>query len=351
MQARLLHLHARTRQKLARLKQEAERGGAYRVARRFHAVLLNDDGYTSGQIAALLGAPRSRISAWLASYEQNGGEGLQEGAHTGRPPALGSFDRGILADILDSGPVAYGFLSGVWTSPMVSRIIEEEFGMGFHTSHVCRLLHELGFSVQRPQRLLACADPIEQARWRQHVYPGIKASCRPGAALLFEDEASFRQDSTLHQTWARKGCQPRVPVTGERKSVKVFGCVEVYSARFLFHYEPVFNAETYLRFLERVARAYYPRPVHYIHDRASYHRDSQVQDWFREQRRWWHAHCLPQCSPEDNAAEPLWKHTRQHGTHNRYIAHVRELWDTLTRLFRSIQHAPNQIRGYLSPFQ
>jgi Homeodomain-like domain len=67
MQARLLHLHARTRQKLARLKQEAERGGAYRVARRFHAVLLNDDGYTSGQIAALLGAPRSRISAWLAN--------------------------------------------------------------------------------------------------------------------------------------------------------------------------------------------------------------------------------------------------------------------------------------------
>jgi transposase len=243
MQARFLPLHARTRQKLVRLKQEAERGGAYRVARRFHAVLLNNDGYSSGQIAALLGAPRSRIFAWLASYQQNGGEGLQEGAHTGRPPALDSFDRGILADILDSGPVAYGFLSGVWTSPMVSRVLEEEFGIGFHTSHVCRLLHELGFSVQRPQRLLACADAIEQARWRQHVYPGIKASCRPGAVLLFEDEASFRQDSTLHQTWVRKGHQPRVPVTGERKSVKVFGCVEVYSARFLFHYEPVFNAK------------------------------------------------------------------------------------------------------------
>jgi transposase len=189
MQARFLHLHTRTRQKRVRLQQEAERGGAYRVARRFHAVLLNNDGYTSGQIAALLGAPRSRICAWLASYEQNGGEGLQEGAHTGRRPALDSFDRGILADILDSGPVAYGFLSGVWTSPMVSRLLAEEFGSGFHTSHVGRWLHELGFSVQRPPRLLACADAIEQARWRQHVYPGIKASCRPGAALLFEEEA------------------------------------------------------------------------------------------------------------------------------------------------------------------
>ena len=67
MQARLLHLHARTRQKLARLKQEAERGGAYRVARRFHAVLLNDDGYTSGQIAALLGTPRASPLGWPAT--------------------------------------------------------------------------------------------------------------------------------------------------------------------------------------------------------------------------------------------------------------------------------------------
>jgi transposase len=113
----------------------------------------------------------------------------------------------------------------------------------------------------------------------------------------------------------------------------------------------VFNAQPYLRFLEQVARAYYPRRLHYIHDRASYHRDQQVADWFREHRRWWHSHVLPKCSPEDNAAEPLWRHVRLHGTHNRYFEHVLILWDTLTRLFRSMQRAPAQIRGYLSPFQ
>ena len=351
MHSRFLPLHPQTRQKLLRLKQEADRSGFYRVSRRLPAVLLNAGGYTSGQIASLLDAPRSRVSAWLRSYAQGGLAGLQEGAHTGRPPALDSRDRRILADIVDSGPVSYGFLSGVWTSPMVARVMEEEFGVRYHAGYVCRLLHDLGFSVQRPKRLLVRADPVEQARWRQHVYAGIKASCRSGSALVFEDEASFRQDSTLHQTWARSGCQPRVPNTGERKSVKVFGCVEVYSARFLFHYEPVFHAETYLRFLEQVARAYYPRPLHYIHDRASYHRDPQVADWFREHRCWWHTPVLPKCSPEDNAAEPLWKHVRLKGTHNQYLAHVLTLWNTLPRLFRSIQRAPDQIRGYLRPFQ
>ena len=47
MRARLLDLHPRTIKKLLRLKKEAEGDGAYRVARRIHAVLLNHDRYTS----------------------------------------------------------------------------------------------------------------------------------------------------------------------------------------------------------------------------------------------------------------------------------------------------------------
>jgi transposase len=205
MQSRLLHLHPQTRQKLLRHKQAAECDGAYREARRFHAVLLNADGYTSGQIAALLDAPRSRVSVWLASYERDGWEGLLEGSHTGRPAALDVLDQHLLADILDSGPVAYGFLSGVWTAPMVMRVIEEEFSVCYHPGYVCRLLHRLGFSLQRPQRVLARADPVEQARWRRHIYPGIKGCRTPDGVLVFEDEASFRQDGTVHQTPGRGG--------------------------------------------------------------------------------------------------------------------------------------------------
>jgi transposase len=226
------------------------------------------------------------VAAWLVAYEQQGWEGLREGERPGRPPELAAQDRRLLGDILDSGPVAYGFLSGLWTSPMVARVIAEEFGISYHPGHVCRLLHALGFSRQRPQRLLIRADPLAQARWRQHVYPGIKSSCRQGTALVFEDEASFRQDSTLAQTWARHGQTPRVPVTGERHSVKGFGCIEIYSGRFLFHGEPVFHAVAYVRFLERVARADYARPLHSLHDNASYPLDGELQDWLAAERRW-----------------------------------------------------------------
>jgi hypothetical protein len=107
-----------------------------------------------------------------------------------------------------------------------------------------------------------------------------------GAALVFEDEASFRQDATLHSTWSRRGQQPLVPVTGQRKSVKIFGCVDVFSARFHYDRDEVFNAKTYLEFLETVARKYHGRRVYYIQDNASYHKDKDVWAWFGDNRKW-----------------------------------------------------------------
>jgi len=97
-----------------------------------------------------------------------------EGYRSGRPSELAQEQRQQLGDILDSGPVAYGLDNGVWTSPMIARVIEEQFGVIYHPGHVRKLLHTLGFSVQRPRRVLARADAAAQDRWHRRTYPQIK---------------------------------------------------------------------------------------------------------------------------------------------------------------------------------
>lgn len=174
MHTRLLHLHFQTYDKLRRLKKEAEADGAHRVAKRIHAITLNHDGLSSGAIAELLDAPRSKVSQWLSDYEQFGYEALLEGQRPGRPGQLTKPQQVQLEDIIDSGPQAWGFLSGVWSAPMVGRIISEEFGIGYTARHVRRLLHEWGFSVQRPRRKLMRANPQAQNRWRRYTYPRLK---------------------------------------------------------------------------------------------------------------------------------------------------------------------------------
>jgi len=108
MLPRLLRLHPRTYQRLVRLSKAAEREGAYRVAKRLRAVVLNSEGHTSGELANILPAPRSKVSEWLQRYQAEGVDGLLEGYRSGRPAELSEKQKQQLGDILDSGPVAYG---------------------------------------------------------------------------------------------------------------------------------------------------------------------------------------------------------------------------------------------------
>lgn len=179
MKARMLRLHHKTYNKLLRWKKEAEQDGVYRVAKRLHAVLLNHEGKTSGEIANLLKTSRSCVTQWLADYDAYGEEGLLEGYHSGRPAGLPEQQKLQLGDIIESGPVAYGYLSGVWTSPMITKVIEQEFGICYHPGHVRRLLAQMNFSVQRPKRILAKADKAKQDRWRRYTYPDIKKKPAP----------------------------------------------------------------------------------------------------------------------------------------------------------------------------
>jgi transposase len=180
--------------------------------------------------------------------------------------------------------------------------------------------------------------------------PALKKARTENRALIFTDEASFRQDSTLHATWSRLGHPPEIPVTGERKSVKILGAIELWRARFHYAQAPVFNASTYLDFLHRLAPHYRRRGAILIQDNASYHKDAEVWSWFKSNRHWLEVHQLPPYSPELNPTERLWQYTRKNATHDRYFASPAELLATLTRVFTDMQSYPDLIRPRLLPF-
>ena len=212
MVARFVLLHYKTYSKLAQLAKEAEHDGVYRVAKRLQAVLLNSQGRSSGELASILRAPRSKVSEWLANYEKYGVEGLLEGYRSGRPALLDESQLQSLYDIVESGPVAYGLDAGVWTSPMICRIIAQEFGVSYHPGHVRRLLHRIGFTVQRPRRILARANPEEQDRWHRKTYPDLKKKPTAKAARSSSPTKPV-SDRTQHSTrrGARSDARPKSP--------------------------------------------------------------------------------------------------------------------------------------------
>lgn len=132
--------------------------------------------------------------------------------------------------------------------------------------------------------------------------------------------------------------------------MKILGAVDLYRARFMYQRDKVFNAETYLSFLEHIARRYRRRGAILIQDNASYHKDADVWAWFKENRHWLEVHNLPPYSPEFNPTERLWQHTRRNGTHNRSFLDVDELFATLMRVFGDMQSKPQIVRPYLRSF-
>ena len=170
------------RKKLRRLLRAALKGNDLDVWRRARAVLGYIDGRRAVDLAAALGVTRGSVNRWLRWYETLGVTGLLTETPPGPAPRLTEAQRDELTTLIEEGPAAAGYTSGVWTGPMIGDLIAQRFGVRYHNHHVPRLLHELGFSVQRPRRRLARADADAQAIWLREKLPRIKKKPRPAAA-------------------------------------------------------------------------------------------------------------------------------------------------------------------------
>ena len=160
--------------KLRRFIRKRAKEGKLDEWRRGRAILGYLDGRRVVDLATELDVSRGSVNRWLQWYDAMGLEGLVTMQSPGAPPKLNQVQREELAAIVDAGPIAAGFQSGVWTGPMVGDVIERQFGVRYHKHNVPRILHELGFSMQRPRKRLARADLEAQAAWRRQKLPAIK---------------------------------------------------------------------------------------------------------------------------------------------------------------------------------
>jgi transposase len=149
--------------------------------RRGRAVLGYIEGRRVVDLATELDVTRGSVNRWLQWYEAMGVEGLITAKPPGGVPKMTDEQREELVALVEAGPLAAGYQSGVWTGPMIGDLIERRFGVRYHKHNVPRLLHELRFSVQRPRKRLARADALKQATWWNETFPAIKKSPRlPG---------------------------------------------------------------------------------------------------------------------------------------------------------------------------
>jgi len=113
-----------------------------------------------------------------------------------------------------------------------------------------------------------------------------------------------------------------------RKSVACFGAANIGTGKLVTAFEPIFNGESFQRFLIRLLRhRSHGKRLVLVLDNAKYHHARMLQPWLHAHRRVLTLMFLPPYSPELNPVERVWKLTRRLATHNRHfptLAHVIE---------------------------
>jgi transposase len=142
--------------------------------RRVRAARLLQAGHTPAQVAAMVGAPRQTVYRWKGVLESEGLDALRDMSKGGRPARLGAEQLGRLQVALLEGPSAHGFGTPLWTLKRVRLLIERQFGVRYSDVHVWRLLGQMGFSSQKPERRALERDEAAVELWKKRTWPRLK---------------------------------------------------------------------------------------------------------------------------------------------------------------------------------
>jgi transposase len=179
----------------------------------------------------------------------------------------------------------------------------------------------MGFSYQKAKFVADHKDPEKRKQWLKQKWPEIlKLAENKNAYILFGDEASFPQWGSLTYTWAKKGQQPVVKTSGNRRGYKVFGLIDYFSGRFFCkgHDKGRLNSASYESFLTEVL-SITRKHIILIQDGASYHTSKAMKQFFAKKANRITVYDLPSYSPDYNPIEKLWKKIKEKEIHLHYF--------------------------------
>jgi transposase len=280
--------------------------------RRLRAWALKRKGWEQTDIATALGVTPGAVSQWVGAAAKHGKVALRARPHTGRPPELTSAQLRLIPDLLSHGAEAYGFRGDVWTCPRIRQVIEWEFNVAYHKSHVARLLQELNWTPQMPIERATQRDESEITLWRAEVWPELKEMARlERRTLVFIDESGFYLLPAIVRSYAPRGHPPILHVFKTRDHLSVMSGITPRGELFtLTRYESLAGADS-VHFLKHL-RWQIDRKLLVIWDGSPIHRGEEVKAYLADgAARHIHLERLPGYAPDLNPDEGTWRHLKR----------------------------------------
>ena len=170
-------LGASERQALERLRRDDHRAAVFRNAT---VILQSADGRSKAALSRALGCSISTIDRVRRAYLREGNAGLLPVKPPGRPSRATPAFRAAMAEAVQTPPSELGYGFTTWSVPRLAAHLKRVTKVGFSEDQLRRLLHQEGFSVQRPKHTMkGKRDEAEFQRARGELEALKKGHCSP----------------------------------------------------------------------------------------------------------------------------------------------------------------------------
>jgi len=140
----------------------------HKLKERYHALFLMLEFKNCSIVAELMKKSRKTIQTWVKLFNEEGLEGMVSNTPPGRPSRLSEEQEEQLREDISKHPRELGYEFSNWEGKNVSHHIEKVFDVEIGVRQVQRILHKLGFSLQRPKYVFPKADPEKQREFKEN---------------------------------------------------------------------------------------------------------------------------------------------------------------------------------------
>lgn len=285
---------------------------AWKEARRLQALALRQKGWKQTRIAEALGVTDGAVSQWFRIVDTQDATALLARQHPGSPPRLTREQKNLIPDLLSHGAEAYGFRGNVWTNARVAKVIEWEWSVDYHRSHIARLLKELKWTPQLPVVRATQRDEKAIALWRKEKWPELKRQARlDRKTLVFIDESGFYLLPARVRTYAPLGKTPILRVFETRDHLSVMSAITAQGCLFTMVRDDSLTGVESVRFLKHLL-AQLEGKLLVIWDGSPIHRGKEVKAYLADgATKQIQLEPLPPYAPDLNPDEGVWNHLKR----------------------------------------
>lgn len=297
------------------------------------------------RIAEAFGVTEAAVSQWVRAAATGGIEALRGKSREGQGARLSDEQLRHMMILLERGATSFGFIGELWTCARIAWLIERQFGVRYHAAHVSRLLHQEGWTYQKPILRASQQDEAVLASWLTTGWPITEKLAEiEGRTIVFVDESGFWPAPSVAKTWAPAGKTPVLGAPYTRRHLSVIGGLTMGGNLYTQVHASSIGAHGAVMFLRHVLMVR-PEPLLVIWDGAKGHKSRELEEFRRmDTIGRLSIEYFPPYSPEVDPQEYVWHQLKHVELRNLTSFSLDELWVRLQEATRRLRQRAGMLR-------